>query len=427
MSVFSVSTLVHSIRYSFSQHPVLRNRIQVEGEISGFKVYGPHAYFSLKDEHALIKCVYFGVTQQVRDQANDGIRVLLGGRIDIYTQKGDLQFYADSFDVLSREGYLLIQFLHLKDRLVSEGIIPRKEEQKRPFPKYPHRIGLVASRGSAALQDMLTVFQNRYPFAELCLFHTSVQGNTAKDEIAHAIETAQSKGVDLIIVARGGGALEDLWPFNEEKVVRAVRSSQVPIVTGVGHQTDNMLVDFAADYSAATPTAAAVFAVPDAHQQVYHSFLSIERSAKEITTQWARKRQSLRILRGKIRIHRPDLRLQRQRLKAERLRETMKDCVRLTWARSIQRTNNWKNRLQKNTPIYSITISKTRLQGYKEAFDSLHPLRTVQRGFAWVEKDGAIISESKSLKPKDPIRIVMRDGQVISIVEKVIGKGEENA
>ena len=427
MSVFSVSSLVQSIRYSFSQHPVLRNSLQVEGEVSGFNVYGPHAYFSLKDEHALIKCVYFGVPKWIKDKANDGIRALLGGRIDIYAKKGELQFYADSFEVLSQEGYLLIQFLHLKDRLISEGIIPRKEEQKRLLPKCPHRIGLVASRSSAALQDMIKVFQNRYPFAELCLFHTSVQGNTAKDEIASAIESAQSHKVDLIIVARGGGSLEDLWPFNEEKVVRAVRSSKVPIITGVGHQIDNMLVDFAADYYASTPTAAAAFAVPDAHQQIYHSFLSIQRSAKEITTQWAKKKQNLRILRGKIRIHRPDLRLQRQRLKAERLRETMKECVRQTWERSIQRSDHWKNRLQKNTPIHSISVFKTRLHGYKEAFDSLHPLRTVQRGFAWVEKDGAIISESQSLKPKDQIRIIMRDGRVVSIVEKVIGKGEIDA
>lgn len=426
MGIFSVSELIQQIRASFHTHPVFSQPVQVEGEISGFKVYGRHAYFSLKDEQSLIKGVFFNVPRTVVDHIQDGMLVLLAGRIDVYAARGDLQVYAISLEVLSREGYLQIQFQNLKERLIKEGIIPRPDDQKRPLPTFPHKIAVIASRGSAALQDMLKVFRNRYPLGEVMLFHTSVQGASAKKEITRALSRAQSSGVGLIILARGGGSLEDLWPFNEEIVVRAVRHSKCPVITGVGHETDFTLVDYAADWRLATPTAAAAFATPDLYPLIDQARKHIQQAGKHILSHWSQKNQMLEIQRGRIRLYRPDLLVQRQKQRIVHIQQALSRLSQREVERRNQVLMTQKNRLKSMKLDQKIQQAGIRLQDWEKRMNALHPHRVVQRGFSWLEKDGQVIQSVLQLRLGERVRIVMRDGSVHTRVEEIISEGDQD-
>lgn len=235
----------------------------VRGEVSNFKMYGGsgHAYFTLKDAGACINCVIFKSDfVRVKFEPADGMELLATGRLGIYGQRGSYQFYVTRLEPLG-QGALELAYRQLCERLEKEGLFA--PERKKPLPRYPMRIALVTSRSTAALQDMLKVLR-RFPFLELKLYHVPVQGAGAAEGIASALKDLyrhrKSLGVDVILLGRGGGSLEDLWPFNEEVVARAVAASEIPIITGIGHEVDVSIADLAADYHAHTPTEAAQIA-----------------------------------------------------------------------------------------------------------------------------------------------------------------------
>ncbi len=262
---YTVSQLTGTIRRLIEDTLEL-NDVWVEGEVSNFnRAASGHCYFTLKDAGSQIGCVMWrSVAQGQRQLPVDGDLVLAHGRVGVYEAAGRYQLYVDRFQPAGM-GNLYLEFERLKARLEAEGLFA--PERKRPLPRFPRRIGVVTSPAAAALRDILTVLSRRYPLAELLLAPTLVQGDDAPPQIVAAIEALNERadvvGVDVIIVARGGGSLEDLWAFNDERVARAVAASRIPVICGVGHETDFSLADFAADVRAPTPSAAAELVAPD--------------------------------------------------------------------------------------------------------------------------------------------------------------------
>ncbi len=238
------------------------DRIYLDGEISGWKVYpSGHAYFKVKDAEAQLPCVMFAsALERCRQRAllRDGVKVTLYGRFDVYAPRGECQLVVLAARITG-DGDLMVRFLELKERLKAEGIFDRP---KRPLPRIPHHIGIVTSPAGAVIHDMATVLFRRFPNLHVTLHPVKVQGEGAAAEIAAALGRADGMGYDLVIVGRGGGSLEDLWCFNEEIVVRAVAAMRTPTISAVGHETDFSLCDFAADRRAGTPSIAAETAVP---------------------------------------------------------------------------------------------------------------------------------------------------------------------
>ncbi len=234
--------------------------LHVRGEVSNFKFHtaSGHAYFTLKDPDACINCVMFKTDfSRVKFQPGDGMELLVTGRVSVYAQRGSYQFYVSRMEPLG-QGALELAFRQLCEKLEAEGLFA--QERKKPIPLFPNRIALVTSRQTAALQDMLKVLR-RFPWLNLVLYHVPVQGDGAAIQIAQAIrdlhEHGRGLGIDLIILGRGGGSLEDLWPFNEEVVARAMVACDIPIITGIGHEIDVSIADLVADHHAHTPTEAA--------------------------------------------------------------------------------------------------------------------------------------------------------------------------
>lgn len=262
---YTVSQLTGTIRRLIEDALEL-NDVWVEGEVSNFsRAASGHCYFTLKDAGSQIGCVMWRRVAQVQKHMPvDGDLVLAHGRVGVYEAAGRYQLYVDRFQPAG-VGNLYLEFERLKARLEAEGLFA--PERKRPLPRFPRRIGVVTSPAAAALRDILNVLSRRYPLADLLLAPTLVQGDDAPPQIVAAIEALNERadvvGVDVIIVARGGGSLEDLWAFNDERVARAVAASRIPVICGVGHETDFSLADFAADVRAPTPSAAAELVAPE--------------------------------------------------------------------------------------------------------------------------------------------------------------------
>src|ERR1051326_2604029 len=262
-SILSVAQVSRYLKEVLETDDLLQD-IWIQGEISGCKTYpSGHCYFTLKDAEAQLACVFFKQAR-LRSSApdlRDGMAIAANGRISLYERDGKLQLYVEYVEPLG-DGVLFLRFEQLKARLEAEGLFDA--ERKRPLPTQPAVIGIVTSPQAAALRDMLRVLRSRYPLAEVILAPAFVQGVEAPASIAAALDLLNEHGeADVVIVGRGGGSIEELWAFNEEVVARAIARSRIPIISGVGHETDFTIADFVADYRASTPTAAATAAVPN--------------------------------------------------------------------------------------------------------------------------------------------------------------------
>jgi exodeoxyribonuclease VII large subunit len=258
----TVEEITRYLRQMMESDEVLRD-VRVLGEVSNLSTpKSGHIYFTLKDHSAQLRCVIWrSQAARLRFALQDGMAVEAQGAISIYERDGQYQLYVSTIQPVG-EGMLYQEFLRLKGMLEAEGLFA--EDRKRPLPAFPARIGIISSPTGAALQDMLNTLQNRYPLAEVILAPASVQGAEAPSELVRALRALNRMAeVDVILIARGGGSLEDLWAFNDETLVREVAASRIPVISGIGHETDFTLVDFAADFRAPTPTGAAVTATPD--------------------------------------------------------------------------------------------------------------------------------------------------------------------
>lgn len=393
----TVSRLTRYLRDLLESDDLLQD-VWVQGEISNYtRATSGHVYLTLKDAEAALRCVIWRTTAaRISIPLQSGIAIEAHGAISVYERDGAYQLYIDAVRPVG-EGALFQAFVRLKARLEAEGLFD--PARKRKIPSFPRRIGLVTSPTGAALQDMLNTLQRRYPLAEVLLAPTSVQGEDAPAEIVHALAALQrgEERPDVILVARGGGSLEDLWAFNDEQVVRAIAACEVPVITGVGHETDFTLADFAADLRAPTPTAAATLATPDRadlHIELERQQHRLEGAMRQHLA-WARAALSLNGERLQRRSPLGLVREERQRLDArgERL------------ARALYR------RLE----LYRASLAESRAR-----LQSLNPLSVLQRGFAVIERPtGELVTRAAQATPGDEVRLRLADGTLEAQIHHV--------
>ncbi|HET9918239.1 MAG TPA: exodeoxyribonuclease VII large subunit [Ktedonobacteraceae bacterium] len=389
--ILSVSVLARYLKELLETNDILQN-IWVQGEISGCKTYASgHCYFTLKDAEAQLPCVFFKHAR-LRSSAptlRDGMAIAANGRISLYERDGKMQLYVESVELVG-EGALFLRFEQLKARLSAEGLF--EEERKRELPSQPSVIGLVTSPDAAALRDMLRVLRTRYPLVLVLLSPTLVQGAEAPAAIATAIDRLNEHGeAEVIIVARGGGSIEELWAFNEEVVARAIARSRIPVISGVGHETDFTIADFVADHRASTPTAAASAAVPDIADLVAE-LLERQHMLAEIMEE--------RLERMKERLERATYDLQRASPKnvLDQRRQQLDDLSGMlqTYAQHL------------------LSLRKERLRGAALRLHSLSPLLTIARGYAVVRRDhdDALITSPAQVQSGERLTIQVQDGYI---------------
>ena len=369
MQIYTVAQITGYLRDVLESDGVLAD-IWISGEVSNLSGSSAgHLYFTLKDEASQMRCVLFN-RKRLSVEMENGIAVVAHGRISLYEVSGAVQLYVDMIQPTG-VGILHMEFERLKAKLAEEGLF--EPARKRPLPEYPERIGIVTSPGGAVLHDITNIISRRYPLVELVLAPTTVQGESAVPGIINAMNALNDRGdIDLIIIARGGGSIEDLWAFNDEKVARAIYSSKTPVINGVGHDTDFTIADFVADKRAPTPSAAAELAVPHRDEIETHLQSYIATMAASLSNGIERSRQH-----------------------ADELYATISTQV--------------KN---------GISINIETLRGQEIKLDSLSPLATLERGYALVQShaNGEIISNISQVERGDMIKVQVSDGQFNSRV-----------
>lgn len=394
MNVHSVSSLNAYIKGLFARETVLQH-ILVRGEVSNFKRYmSGHCYFTLKDAKSALKCVMFrSYASRLRFQPENGMQIVAEGRIAVYERDGVYQLYAENLQP-EGAGSLAIAFEQLKQKLSAEGLFDAAH--KKPLPKFPKKIGIVTSLSGAVLRDIYHVSKRRWPSVELVLYPVTVQGGESAAEIAAGIRFFNEKyPVDVLIVGRGGGSMEDLWSFNEEAVVRAIYDSVIPVISAVGHETDFTLADFAADRRAATPSQAAEFAVPD--RQELRRYV-----------------ESLRARLGTL----ARREVQTRRLRVEGLlQSTALSKPQLLLAGRKQRLDRAQARLLELCQK-SLVTKKQALTTAMEKLEILSPVHVLRRGYSIVEKQGRPITSVRQVTAGDALTLVMKDGRITAIAKE---------
>ncbi len=385
----TVSELTRYLRQLLESDPVLQD-VWVRGEVSNLsRPTSGHVYFTLKDSTASLRCVIWRMNAgRLRFDLTNGQAVEAHGTISLYERDGQYQLYVDTLRPAG-EGWLFQEFLRLKARLEAEGLFD--EARKRPLPAHPQRIGLVTSPTGAALQDMLNTLRRRYPLVEVVLSPAAVQGEEAPAALVAALKRLyRLPDLDAILVARGGGSLEDLWAFNDEEVVRTIAASPVPVVTGIGHETDFTLADFAADVRAPTPTAAAELVTPDLYDLRLDLSERSNRLLGLLQTRLQAERRYLAERSQRLGLLSPRRWIQNDR---QRLDSLLERAERALWN--------------------SISLRRTRLSGWQHRLQALNPLAVLQRGYAVIyDRGGQVIHTVQTIRSGDDLTIRLKDGQV---------------
>ncbi|MDR7268095.1 exodeoxyribonuclease VII large subunit [Pelomonas saccharophila] len=406
--VWGVAGLLEAVSQSLAERFSV---VVVGGEIAGFtRAASGHCYFGLKDadgQAASLRCAMFRRAAAMLDFApGEGVLVEVRGRVAVYEPRGELQFVVEAMR-RAGAGTLYEQFLKLRARLAAEGLFD--EEAKRALPSHPRRIGVITSAAGAALHDVLTALARRAPQAEVVVYPSPVQGAEAPPALVRALQTANARAeVDVLLLVRGGGSLEDLWAFNDERVVRAVATSALPIVCGVGHETDVTLCDLAADLRAPTPTAAAELAAPS-RAHLLQRLESLERS---LVLRTDHRLQSLaqRLDRLALRLARPSDSLARQRRLLELLAQRASAAPRRRIELQGQRLTHLEQRHER-AHREILVRQHTRLDSLQARLLALDPQHVLARGYAWLDDgQGGAITSVQALQPGGEVRAVLADG-----------------
>ncbi len=389
----TVSEITRYLRELFESDEILQE-VWVQGEISNLsRPASGHIYFTLKDQTSALKCVIWKQTAwRIPLTLQNGMAIEAHGAIGVYERDGQYQLYADAVR-LTGEGALYQEYLRLKARLEAEGLFGI--ERKKPLPELPGAVGVVTSATGAALQDILNTLRRRFPLVEVVLAPCAVQGEEAPPQIVNAIRGLNLEpGVDLILVARGGGSLEDLWAFNDERVVRAIADSELPVITGIGHETDFTLSDFAADVRAATPTAAAEQAVPD-RAELREQFVTVSNLLASV---WQKRYNQER---GQVVDTGRGLELQSP---AWRVRN------------DLQRLDELQTRLSQRQH-YRLDLLHESASGLQKRLISLSPTSVLKRGYAIVRTTGGeLVKSVRQVHKEDVLDIRVTDGTILSQV-----------
>ena len=394
--VFSVTQINEYIRSRMDADPMLA-QVAVRGEISNYKLYpSGHHYFTVKDEGGALKCVMFkGNALRLRFRPENGMKIIAMGKISVFPRDGAYQLYCSAM-VLDGVGDLHAAFEQLKAKLAAQGLFD--PAHKKPIPKYPKVIGIVTSSAGAAVHDMLRIIRKRYPLTEVRLFPVRVQGVEAPPEIVGAIRYANRyKMADVLIVGRGGGSIEDLWAFNDERVAYAIYESEIPVISAVGHEPDVTISDFVADIRAATPSNAAELVVPDQDTLLQ----TLDTMSDSMTTCLSRHvknaRQHLRVLSSGAALKSPTAYLDQKRKTLELLNSRL--------------VSNQKSTLDKK---------KQRFVGLTAKLDAMSPLKVLTRGYAMAStEDGSVLRSVRQVKPGDSVNVSLGDGSLQACVTDV--------
>ena len=435
----SVTAITKYIKYKFDQDPHLLN-VFIKGEISNFKRHSSgHLYFALKDDKGVLSAMMFkSSANQLSFNPKEGDQVLVEGRIGVYESRGAYQIYVQSMQ-LDGVGLLYEKFEALKKELAEKGYFD--QEHKLSIPKYPKKIAVLTASTGAAIRDICSTLDKRYPLAEQVLMSTLVQGKGAKDNIINNIKEADSMGVDVIIVGRGGGSIEDLWSFNEREVVEAIYHCKTPVISAVGHETDTTLSDFVSDVRAATPTQAAVIATPDIN--ALYQLISNARQylTKHITQTIQQDKHKLKQLSSYYKLKTPSLLYDQETQKLDELQKQLSRNLEQTVTRNNHKLDILQNKLRITT-IYNKTfqfrqdfnrlnmlqtqlvnriISQKRqaLTSKLAQLDALSPTQIMLRGYSIIEKDDKIITSKNDLKIDDDITINLKDGKINANVKEI--------
>lgn len=394
--VFSVTQINTYIKRMFQSDYALR-RISIKGQVSNCKYHSSgHIYFSLKDEGSQISCVMFANARYdgLKFELEDGQEVVVDGNISVYERGGSYQLYAQEIR-LNGIGELYVAYEILKQKLYEEGLFDH--EKKKPIPKNPKKIGVVTARTGAAIHDIISTAKRRNPYVQLILYPAKVQGDGASDTIVAGIKALDQYGVDIIIVGRGGGSIEDLWAFNEEKVARAIYEVQTPIISGTGHEVDTTIADYAADLRAATPTAACELAVPDI-REVMEGIINREYTLRTLLKQVVRRYQ-MKLQQYQITIANfdPRFQLQEQKMHLAELEEQIHAVM--------------KNKM---------TDYQHKLELYTKELHGLSPTAKLINGFGYIEgSNGEPVTSVKKVMEGDQISLTISDGTIITKAEQI--------
>lgn len=395
MQVYSVSEITRGIKALLEDQ---YSDVWIEGEISNFKpASSGHFYFSLKDEQAQIRAVMFrGSNLKLKFRPENGLHVLAFGRVSVYEPRGEYQIILDHLEPKGA-GALQLAFEQLKKKLEADGLF--EAARKRPIPFLPSRIGIVTSPTGAVIRDMIHVLTRRFPNVQILIDPVAVQGDGAGAEIAAAVRRMGGRGdLDVLIVARGGGSMEDLWAFNEEAVARAIAECPIPVISAVGHETDFTIADFTADMRAPTPSAAAELAVP-----VKEDLL------QELEAKGRRLRQSI------------DQTIENLRLHLKRWEAFFRDPGRRL-AELLLRLDHLRERLT-GLVEHRIEMARERLKGVQKHLESLNPLAILERGYAVVTSEGGSrpLRRAGEVRDGDRLKIRLYEGDLSAVASRPRG------
>ena len=394
-NVYTVKQVNLYIKNMFTQDFML-NRIYVKGEVSNCKYHASgHIYFSLKDESGTIACIMFASARSgLSFRMREGQKVVVLGSVNVYERDGKYQLYANEI-ILEGAGLLYEKFEALKQELEEMGMFA--EEYKQPIPKFAKTVGIVTAPTGAAVRDIIQIASRRNPYVQLILYPALVQGEGAADSIVRGIRMLEKQNVDVMIVGRGGGSIEDLWAFNEEKVARAIFECRVPVISAVGHEPDTLISDYVADLRAPTPSAAAELAVYD-HRQVseqMEAFLSRMRRQMRLKTMLERRR--LEQLELRLKHTHPQQKLNENRQILQELENRLRDRMQML--------------LEEN---------KHRLAIYTEQIDGLSPLKKLSQGYSYTElADGENVRSVQQVKDGQEISVYVTDGKIKAHIVEV--------
>ena len=429
----SVTTLTKYLKMKFDKDPYLE-RVYLTGQVSNFRKRPTHQYFSLKDDRAVIQAtIWSGIYQKLGFDLEEGMKINVIGRVQVYEPSGSYSIIIEKAEP-DGVGALALQFEQLKKKLSEEGLF--QERFKQAIPQFAKRIGVVTSRSGAVIQDIITTVSRRFPGVEIVLYPTKVQGEGAAEEIARNIARANEReDLDVLIIGRGGGSIEDLWAFNEEIVVRSIFESRLPIISSVGHETDVTLADFVADKRAATPTAAAELATPVTKLDLLTYLKNQEkRMATAVQNTLSKKKESLRGLSQSVIFRQPERLYDGYLQRLDQLMLRLKQGLNGELVRNQQKVQAQIHRLEQLSPNVKIQRYQDRIQQLQklmrsqmaviydakvaevkrlsEALLMLDTSRIVARGYAIVKKEDTVVSSANDLKKNDQVMLMMRDGQV---------------
>lgn len=440
-SIYSVSQLNREAKRLLASHFLT---VQVQGEISNLSLPSSgHYYFTLKDAQAQIRCAMFkGQQQKLRFKPANGNLVVATAQVSLYEPRGDYQLVVEQLEEAG-DGALRLAFERLKQKLLLEGLF--EQGRKKPIPQLPGQVGVITSASGAAIHDILSVLKRRFPAIPVLIYPVSVQGDNAKFEISAALETANRQArVDVLILARGGGSLEDLWAFNEEIVARAVAASRIPVISAVGHEVDFSIADFVADLRAPTPSAAAEHAVPDQTAWL-NAFVGIERQLiRQMQGKLLQQQQRLNWLSKALQTQHPGEKLQRNAQRLDELEQRLNRALQSRLQHCRQHLALNEQGLNRNQPLAAInayrqqlgyfqqrlirsvqltlSILKSRQTAAAQTLHAVSPLATLERGYAIVQRhDSTLIVKSISqLRENELLDTRFASGRIVSQVKEII-------